>query len=1052
MNLTKPVFGVALVGAILVAAFHSRAAQPPVDKKVAEPPKRVPWTTSKITGTPEPPHPYKAERVFPKLKFKDPVFMVRAPGLHRWFVGEQRGRIVSFPKDPAVEKADLFCDLQAEVKSWDPNSNVRGIEACYGLVFHPQFPTKRTCYVCYVLQSKKGGEQLPDGSRVSEFAVTDTNPPRIDVKSERILLTFLAGGHNGGDLHFGNDGMLYITTGDATDPNPPDKFDTGQDLSDLLSSILRIDVDKSDAGKNYAIPPDNPFVGLPRTRGENWAYGFRNPWRMSFDRATGDLWVGDVGWELYEMVYRVQKGGNYGWSVKEGPQEVRPNAKRGPTPILPPTIVFPHTEAASITGGFVYHGKKFPELEGHYVCGDWVSRKMWATRFDKDKIVSHKEIAQTNARIVAFGEDGDGELYMVDHLPNGGLYTLVPNPAAKVWKDTFPRKLSETGLFASTEMHELAPGVRQFNIASPAWMDGAEAVRFVAFPGLEKAKMYEGYIRNEEEFWGSHVLPPVDAVLGKTISMQMELPINQRRRLETQILHSEGGQWRGYTYVWNDDQTDAELLDAKGMDITLKRTERASSQSWHFPSRTECITCHNPWAGFTLAFNPLQLSGSKKFTLDGSGFFGGGFGGGFGSSGQAATGQLHALNESGYIDLLRKKNGKDTVWDGALKVHLAAGVTNVDPDRFNRGIAPVGNVAIDKLEDIARSYLHANCAHCHQPGAGGTADLDLRMTTPLEKTKLLGFRPVQGTFDIPDARIIAPGDPYRSILCYRIAKLGRGRMPHIGSDTVDAEGVSLIHNWISRMVPHPEAHVLVRRLDELALDDSQFMARGLVKSDSKEAERTKIVAKLLTSTETAMILLKRIEGPNEPKMPLRSETVAQAMAHPNPLIRGLFERYAAPEQRAPRFGSNIDEQTLLGLPGDVDRGRDLFFSSVFQCGQCHKVAKKGGQVGPDLSDVAKRLSKMQIIESLLTPSKTIEPKFMTHAVETNGGKIVTGLVVEKTAKELVLRVVGDKEVRIPLAEIDHTQMLKTSLMPDNLLRDATPQQAGDLLNYLWSLK
>src|SRR5262249_4763972 len=156
-----------------------------------------------------------------------------------------------------------------------------------------------------------------------------------------------------------------------------------QDISDLLSSILRIDVNHEADGKPYAVPPDNPFLKTPGARPEVWAYGFRNPWRMSFDRDTGDLWVGDVGWELWEMVYHVQKGGNYGWSVMEGPQAVRPDSRRGPTPILPPALAFPHTEAASITGGYVYHGKRLPELQGVYVCGDWVTRKLWGARFER---------------------------------------------------------------------------------------------------------------------------------------------------------------------------------------------------------------------------------------------------------------------------------------------------------------------------------------------------------------------------------------------------------------------------------------------------------------------------------------------------------------------------------------------------------------------------------------------------------------------------------------------------------------------------------------------
>ena len=199
----------------------------------------------------------------------------------------------------------------------------------YGLAFHPDFEQNRQCFVCYTLRGSDPGQQnLADGTRVSRFRVTQTDPPRIDPSSEEIVLTFLQGGHNGGDLHFGPDGMLYISTGDAANPNPPDPFNTGQDISDLLSSILRIDVDRKDEGKNYAIPKDNPFVAMKGARPEVWAYGFRNPWRMSFDRQTGELFVGDVGWELWESVHRVEKGGNYGWSAMEGPQPIKSETGR----------------------------------------------------------------------------------------------------------------------------------------------------------------------------------------------------------------------------------------------------------------------------------------------------------------------------------------------------------------------------------------------------------------------------------------------------------------------------------------------------------------------------------------------------------------------------------------------------------------------------------------------------------------------------------------------------------------------------------------------------
>ena len=186
--------------------------------------------------------------------------------------------------------------------------------------------------------------------------MADTEPPAIDATSETTIITWLSGGHNGCCLKFGLDGCLYISTGDGSGPNPPDSRRAGQDISNLLSCILRIDVDHADDGKSYRIPAENPFIDLKGARPEIWAYGLRNPWRMSVDRKTGDLWVGDVGWELWEMLNRIERGGNYGWSVMEGRQPTNPEWPRGPTPILPPTIDVPHSESSSITDGLTYYG------------------------------------------------------------------------------------------------------------------------------------------------------------------------------------------------------------------------------------------------------------------------------------------------------------------------------------------------------------------------------------------------------------------------------------------------------------------------------------------------------------------------------------------------------------------------------------------------------------------------------------------------------------------------------------------------------------------------
>src|SRR4029453_15915318 len=166
--------------------------------------------------------------------------------------------------------------------------------------------------------------------------------------------------------------------------------------------ILRIDVRRSESGRPYAIPADNPFVNLKDARGETWAYGLRNPWKMSFDRRTGKLWVGDVGWELWELVYRVQKGDNFGWSIVEGSQTVHAERPRGPTPIVPPVVEIPHTEGASITGGYVYRGRKLPELNGAYIFGDWETRRVWAMNVASDKVGERYELIDPTVRIVDF--------------------------------------------------------------------------------------------------------------------------------------------------------------------------------------------------------------------------------------------------------------------------------------------------------------------------------------------------------------------------------------------------------------------------------------------------------------------------------------------------------------------------------------------------------------------------------------------------------------------------------------------------------------------------
>ncbi|HVY68518.1 MAG TPA: PQQ-dependent sugar dehydrogenase, partial [Verrucomicrobiae bacterium] len=397
--------------------------------------RRPAWTTSGVNGSPEPPYPYVSERVFPHLTFDGVVELALAPGSDLIYLMELKGRVYSFANQNDTTQTNLLVDL----KQLHPE-----MAAAYGMAFHPKFQENGYIYICYVIK-----DGVPDGTRVSRFTVEKSNPPRVDLKSEVVLLTFLSGGHNGGCLRFGPDGYLYISTGDAANPDPPDILNTGQDISDLLSSVLCIDVDHTENGKAYAIPASNPFVKTPGARPEVWAYGLRNPWKMSFDPFTGALWIGDVGWELWEIVYKGQRGGNYGWSLMEGPKQVvKPEGKRGPTPVLPPVMIHPHSEAASITAGHVYRGSRLKELRGAFIYGDWETGKIWALRDGVAPVQSREQI-DTPYRIICFGEYPDGDQFFAT-WGEGTLHRLIPNPDAGQ-PSKFPHKLSETGIFSSVK-------------------------------------------------------------------------------------------------------------------------------------------------------------------------------------------------------------------------------------------------------------------------------------------------------------------------------------------------------------------------------------------------------------------------------------------------------------------------------------------------------------------------------------------------------------------------------------------------------------------------
>ncbi len=946
---------------------------------------RIPWTTSRITGSPDPPLPYTTERVFPAITFKNCLDIVSVPGSDRLFVAEQGGKIFSFPNRPDVEEADLVVDLAKDVE---------GVQSVYAITFHPDFEQNRSCYVCYIKEAN-----LEDGTHVARFRVADTDPPTIDVATEQTIITWLSGGHNGCCLKFGPDGFLYISTGDGAGANPPDVKQAGQDISNLLSCILRIDVDHTEDERNYRIPSDNPFVDLEGARGEIWAYGLRNPWRMSFDSRTGELWVGDVGWELWEMLDRIERGGNYGWAVMEGNQSTHPEWPRGPTPLLPPTIDHPHSESSSITDGLTYYGSRLQELQGTHLYGDYDTGKIWGFRYEDGQVVDHRELADTTHRIVGFGEDHDGECYLLDHTA-GTIHRLVPNPVQSQ-NNMFPRKLSESGLFASVTEQTPAPGVIPYSLNAEPWADHAVAERFLAIPGEEQ-------INAEGEKWSF----PKDSVLVKTLSLDLDQrnPSN-RRRIETQLLHFDGAEWQPYTYRWNDEQSDAELIDAQGTEESFDVVDPDAPggirrQAWRFSGRGECQRCHNNWSGPVLAFNGPQLNRGYDF------------------EGKIAS----QLDTYAHIGLFEEPVSSTVVSPLA------------DP--------------LDEHADVnsrARAYLHVNCAHCHRLHAGSAVLSHMPHELPLEKTNMVGVRPTQGTFGIHGAQVIAAGDPYHSVLLYRMSKLGGGRMPHIGSREVDLDGVALIEEWI-RNIPAENSTETTGQDAAIRLEDQEITAIKQLLSVESLPERAKIVDQLLSSTSGAMRLLRSFEKEQVPAEVV-AITVESGTVHEDVSIRDLFERFLPPDQRIKRLGTVVHPQQILSLTGDPERGQQVFFTTAgVACKTCHRIGQEGKEVGPDLTAIGKKLDRAQLLESILQPSKRVDPKYVSYLAETTAGQVLTGLLVSKTKEEVVLKDAQQKSIRLPTNQIEQLVPQRQSLMPELLLRDLTAQQVADLVEFLSSLK
>ncbi|HEX5132567.1 MAG TPA: PQQ-dependent sugar dehydrogenase [Candidatus Krumholzibacteria bacterium] len=355
---------------------------------------------------------YDLVEAFPSLTFSRPVDIRNAgDGTNRLFVVEQTGRILVFPNDKAAAAVDVFLDITASVAY-----RSQGELGLLGLAFHPDYASNGFFFVYYTT-----GASGARRARLSRFHVS-ADPNVADPASESVLLDFAEpeDNHNGGALCFGGDGYLYIGVGDGGGTGDPGG--NGQNRQTLLGSILRLDVDQNVATPPYhAIPPDNPYVGNANGYAEEiYAYGLRNPWRISYDAAGGVLWAGDVGQAAWEEIDQIVSGANYGWNCREGrhdyPGQSSPLCATA-TGFVEPVFDYGHDVGRSITGGYVYRGTALPSLAGRYVYADFVTGIVWALKSGAP--VETDVLRDTSLFIPTFGVDEDGELLLAAYFATG---------------------------------------------------------------------------------------------------------------------------------------------------------------------------------------------------------------------------------------------------------------------------------------------------------------------------------------------------------------------------------------------------------------------------------------------------------------------------------------------------------------------------------------------------------------------------------------------------------------------------------------------------------
>ncbi len=743
---------------------------------------------------------WDVENAFPNLTFVDPVDMEEIPGHNKFVIASKIGELWVIDKNSSASTKQKILDISNNTKAVADGGLL-------GILLHPQFtqvnsPNAGYIYVFYKYTPDKNLNTQSAYMRLSRFTM-DLNTYVINPSSEMILFQQYDRHefHNGGSMFFGPEGFMYICVGQEGAPEYSETSTQRFDLG-LFSGIMRIDVDMDPSrshpirrhpvdvatlpagwpasmSQNYYIPNDNPWQDPSgQSLEEFYALGIRSPHRMSYDPVTGWIWLGDVGTARREEVNIIKESDNCQWPILEGDRpgvlpDMPPSGIGNDTP---PYLSLTRDIATCVIGGFVYRGQKWKDqLEGIYLFGDHVSRNIMAIDYDPTGSNTHDYFHDLNdieilttvpaegvgnkSGIAHFDTDAEGEIYVLKlfgtNQDGGKIYklkqaTFNPEP---------PALLSQTGFFSDLSTLTPAAGVIPYSVNSPLWSDGAAKNRWVAIPNDGSYNTAEEQVQFTQS--GDWVFPS-----GTVLAKHFELPIDETDlsktvRLETRFsIKKDDGLMYFVTYRWNEAGTDAYLIDdAESRQISVKNADgHTEIQRWDYPSRFQCLSCHNPNAGDGLGLSTHQLNG----------------------------------------DLFYPSTGRT---DNQLRTWNALGIFNPSFTEAELGTFPKAYAIDDpsaSLDLRIRSYLDANCAHCHQPDGGVYALFDVRFETPLAETGMI-YGPTLGSYSFAPSFVVVPQDPEHSMLWIRDNSVDDDKMPPLGKLIVDDKYMPVLTEWINSL-------------------------------------------------------------------------------------------------------------------------------------------------------------------------------------------------------------------------------------------------------------